>query len=274
MDLLLQVGKGAEHGPCLVHLKIRSTRSPKSKSKTGERYPVFVGKGITFDTGGVDIKPANAMRLMKKDMGGAASLLGLSWYAALQGDFNFEVFLPFAENAVDGKSFRPSDVIQARSGAMVEVHNTDAEGRLILADALDFALEQCPNATALIDLATLTGAIKVGLGTEIAGLFCNDARLGQSLLASSVRSGDWVWPMPLYRKYAKSFSTPFADFVNATDGWAGAITAALFLEKFVKDKPWAHLDIYAWNDKPSGAFTEEGGSAQAVQLLVDWLRSH
>jgi leucyl aminopeptidase len=267
MELLAQVGRGAEYAPCLVHIKIRDSSSD-SKGK----FPALVGKGITFDSGGVNIKPANSMRLMKKDMGGAASLLGLCWYAAHQGGFNFDVFLPFAENSVDGKSFRPSDVIRARSGLMVEIHNTDAEGRLILADALDYALEKCPKATHIIDLATLTGAIKVGLGTEVAGLFCNDSRLACELMQSSAQTADWVWPMPLYPKYWKSFGTPFADLLNATDGWAGAITAALFLEKFVKQKPWAHLDIYAWNDKPQGAFLEEGGSAQAVQLLAHWLK--
>lgn len=268
MGLHLGVGQGAEFGPCLIHLKYRPAGSSMKK-------PIaFVGKGITFDSGGLDIKPSSGMRLMKKDMGGSAAVLGLAlWAAETQFNQPLDFYLGLAENSVDANSMRPSDVLTARNGMKVEIHNTDAEGRLVLADVLDVAVSQTgkDEPELVIDLATLTGAIKVALGADLAGLFCNDDKLAKELSEAGVRAGDLSWRMPLFQKYNQGMNTPFADIVNAVDGFGGAITAALFLEKFVRNKAWAHLDIYSWNDKPTGSLSFAGGSGQPVQCLIDWL---
>ncbi len=270
MGLHLAVGQGAEHGPCMVHIKYRPVKKSKLK-------PVaFVGKGITFDTGGLDMKTSGGMRLMKKDMGGAASVLGLaSWAAESQYPGPLDFYLALAENAVDAKAFRPSDVVTARNGLTVEIDNTDAEGRLVLADVLDVAASQkgIDEADIVIDVATLTGAIKVGLGAEIAGLFSNDDALAAQLTAAGQRSGDLNWRMPLFDKYFNDLSSPFADFKNSGGSFGGAITAALFLQKFVKEKKWAHLDVYAWTDRAQGALGASGGSGQPVQCLIEFLNS-
>lgn len=270
MGLILGVGAGSPNPPCLVRLKYRP-------SKAGKARPLaFVGKGITFDTGGLDIKPSSGMRLMKKDMGGAASIAALAWYALnAKVPRAMDFYLALAENSVDGRSMRPSDVLQARNGMRVEIHNTDAEGRLVLADALDVAVTQkgVDEPESVVNVATLTGAIKVALGAEIAGLFSNHDDLADSLEQSGREAGDLSWRMPLYSRYTAGFSTPFGDLVNATDGFGGAITAALFLEKFVRQKPWAHLDVYAWNDKPTGALGFTGGSGQPVGCLIQFLKS-
>lgn len=271
MGLHLAVGQGAQHGPCLIHIKYR----PKSKS--GLKPIAFVGKGITFDTGGYDIKPSSGMRLMKKDMGGAACVLGLAHWA-VESHYHrpLDFYLAMAENMVDAKSFRPSDVVTARNGMKVEIHNTDAEGRLVLADALDVAVTQkgADEPMLVVDVATLTGAIKVALGGEIAGLFSNDDTLADEINLAGQVAGDLNWRMPLFSKYTGPMSSAFADIVNAVDGFGGAITAALFLEKFVKNKPWAHLDIYAWNDKPTGPLAFSGGNGQGVQCLIQFLKKH
>lgn len=268
MGLHVAVGQGAEHGPCMIHLKYRPAKKSKLK-------PIaFVGKGITFDTGGLDIKPSSAMRLMKKDMGGAAGVMGLAtWVAESNYPGPVDFYLALAENAVDGKSFRPSDVLTARNGLKVEIDNTDAEGRLVLADVLDVAssAKGADEPEYVIDVATLTGAIKVGLGAEIAGLFANDDELALALNKAGQRAGDLNWRMPLFEKYFGEMSSPFADFKNSGGGFGGAITAALFLQKFVKAKKWAHLDIYAWSDKAQGALLSSGGSGQAVQCLIEFL---
>lgn len=269
MGLHAAVGQGAEHGPCMVHLRYRPAKKSKLK-------PIaFVGKGITFDTGGLDIKPSSAMRLMKKDMGGAASVMGLAtWVAHSQYPGPVDFYLALAENSVDGKSFRPSDVITARNGLRVEIDNTDAEGRLVLADVLDVACTQkgADEPECVIDVATLTGAIKVGLGAEIAGLFSNNDELANELTTAGQKAGDLNWRMPLFEKYFGDLSSPFADFKNSGGGFGGAITAALFLQKFVGGKKWAHLDVYAWTDKAQGAMAASGGSGQPVQCLIEFLQ--
>ncbi len=269
MGLHLGVGRGAEHAPRLVHLKYRPT------GKSAKQKPIaFVGKGITFDSGGLDIKPSAGMRLMKKDMGGSAAVVALAkWAVDTQYPRPLDFYLALAENSVDAKSFRPSDVLTARNGLQIEIHNTDAEGRLVLGDALDVAVSQtaADEPEIVIDVATLTGAIKVALGGELAGLFSNDDRLAEELNRAGQAAGDLNWRMPMYGRYTSGMSSNFADYVNAVDGFGGAITAALFLEKFVRQKPWAHLDIYGWNDKPSGPLTMSGGSGQAVQCLAQFL---
>lgn len=271
MGLLLGVGQGAENPPCLIHLKWR----PKGSSSL--KPVAFVGKGITFDSGGMDIKPASGMRLMKKDMGGSAAVMGIAqWVSETNYPHPLDFYLAIAENAVDSRAFRPSDILVARNGAKVEIDNTDAEGRLVLADAIDVAITQkgADEPSAIIDIATLTGAIKVGLGAEIAGLFSNDDVLAEAINRAGQQSGDLSWRMPLAERYWGSMSSPFADFKNsASDGFGGAITAALFLGRFVKNKSWVHLDIYAWTDKSSGALLASGGSGQSVQNLIEWLES-
>lgn len=270
MGLLLAVGGGAEFGPYLLHLRYRPTK------KSSLKPIAFVGKGITFDTGGLDLKPSAAMRLMKKDMGGSASVLALaSWVAEVKYPGPCDFYIALAENSVDAKSFRPSDVFIARNGLSVEIDNTDAEGRLVLADALDVAVTQkgADEPETVINVATLTGAIKVGLGVDIAGLFCNNDELAVSLNTAGHRAGDLNWRMPLYNKYFGELSSPFADFKNSGGSFGGAITAALFLQKFVRGKKWAHLDVYSWTDKAQGAFNGAGGNGQPVQALIEYLES-
>lgn len=275
MNLLLAVGGGAASPPRLVHISYRP------KERGAEKKPVaLVGKGVTFDSGGLDLKPSSGMRLMKKDMGGSAAVLALTWWAAESGiPLAIDSYLALAENAVSSNSFRPGDIIKAKNGLAIEIDNTDAEGRLVLADAMSVAVNQkgedAPGC--LIDVATLTGAIKVGLGAEIAGLFTNSDDLAREIYDAGLKRGDLSWRMPLFQPYRRSLNSSFADYVNsASGGFGGAITAALFLEFFVKNEdkvtvPWAHLDIYAWRDGASGAWTEGGGSGQGVLALTEVL---
>lgn len=270
MNLLLAVGAGASISPRMIHL---SYRPPGSKAK---KPIAFVGKGITFDTGGLDIKPSSAMRLMKKDMGGAAAVVALAyWVDAISYDRPCDFYLALAENAVDGFSMRPSDVYKSRAGYLVEIDNTDAEGRLVLADVMDVAITQkgSDDPEYLIDIATLTGAIKVALGADMAGLFTNDDDLALEMSKAGQRAGDPNWRMPLVQKYFSGMSSQFADFKNSADGFGGAITAALFLQKFAGQKKWAHLDVYSWNDKPTGALSSGAASGQPVQAMIEWLQS-
>lgn len=279
MGLHLAVGRGAEHGPRTLRIRYRppvekASQQPSAKTSQSVAPIVFVGKGITFDAGGLDIKPSSNMRLMKKDMGGAASLVGLAaWLSDSKYTKPVDLYMVLAENSVDQKSFRPSDVLVARNGLQIEIHNTDAEGRLVLADALDVAVTQKgkDEPESVIDVATLTGAIKVALGTEISGLFSNDDKLASALTKAGQSRGELTWRMPLFSRYTSTFATPFADMVNAVDGFAGPITAALFLEKFVKQKSWAHFDIYSWNDKATGAIQFAGGNGQTVQTFTKFL---
>lgn len=265
MNLHLAVGQGSETPPILVKMSYRGNSSKKN-------FITFVGKGITFDSGGLDIKPSSGMREMKKDMGGSATVLGLCyWMMSTKQKINADFYLPLAENSVSASSFRPGDIFVARNGKTVEIHNTDAEGRLVLADTLVVAAENKPDA--IIDVATLTGAIKVGLGDMLPGLFCNNDKMATQLLAQAQASGDNCWRMPLDPGQRSKLKSDFADYINAVDGFGGAVTAALFLEAFVGDIPWAHLDIYAWASSASGAFSEKGGSGQMVQTLAHFCES-
>ena len=266
MGLLSGVGQGAEDQPCLLVMKYRP-----GKSKNPKRVAI-VGKGVTFDTGGLDLKGADNMRLMKKDMGGAASVLGFArWLDLNRPDFPCDLYLALAENAIGPKAIRPGDVLKARNGATVEIHNTDAEGRLVMADAMDVALtpEDPDNIVALIDVATLTGAIKVALGTRFAGLFSNYDPLAELCLSAGQTWGDPCWRMPVVDEYGDQLRSSVADFMNCSSSrFGGAITAAVFLQRFVRGKPWAHLDIYGWTDRADGPCREEGGSGQGVQCLI------
>jgi leucyl aminopeptidase len=266
--LILATGQGSPASPCLVKISYR----PRKKST--KALIAFVGKGITFDSGGLDIKPSAAMRLMKKDMGGAASTLGIAqWVDHSSYDGPIDFYLAIAENAVDGKSMRPGDVYTSRAGIRVEIDNTDAEGRLVLADALDVAVTSKPNPEIVIDMATLTGACRVALGVELAGLFSNDDELAEEISRAGQRSGDMNWRLPLMERYFSSYSSAVADFKNAGESFGGAITAALFLQKFVRGKKWVHLDMYGWGDKAVGPYHFAGGNGQSVQALIEWLES-
>ncbi|MCB0378439.1 MAG: leucyl aminopeptidase family protein [Bdellovibrionales bacterium] len=263
MGLHIAVGQGALHGPRLVHIQYRGA-APKEKAIA------IVGKGITFDSGGLDIKPSSGMRLMKKDMGGSASVIGLAHYiVSTKAKINCDFYVALAENAVSKDSFRPGDILVSRSGHTVEIHNTDAEGRLVLGDALSVAREQQPKM--IIDIATLTGAIKVGLGAGTPGLFSNDDNLAETLLRSGQAMGDGSWRMPLVPEEKAKLKSDIADMVNSVDGFGGAITAAWFLNAFTGGIPWAHFDIYAWKDKGSGVYQHSGGSGQMVQAISHFL---
>ena len=271
MNLHYGVGQGAVHQSHMVHLKYR----PKGKHRF-KRPLAFVGKGVTFDTGGLDIKPASGMRLMKKDMGGSASVVGIAnWLVETKCDVACDLYLALAENAVDQHSFRPGDVLIARNGLSVEIHNTDAEGRLVMADVMDVATNKTEETKplALIDFSTLTGAMRVAVGTEIAGMFANHDGLGDLALKSGATAGDPAWRLPLWDNYKNQLRSSFADLANASDsGFGGAISAALFLQRFVKgDVPWLHFDLYCWTDRATGAIGDQGGTGQGVQLAIELL---
>lgn len=232
----------------------------------------LVGKGICFDTGGLDLKPAAGMLLMKKDMGGAAAALALAHMIMGQRlDVRLRVLIPAAENAVGGNAFRPSDVLTSRAGRTVEVGNTDAEGRLVLADALALADEEAPST--LVSLATLTGAARVALGPDLPPVFCDDATFAADLVATAESIGDPVWRMPFWSGYERHLESEVADMNNVYEApFAGAVTAALFLRRFVaKARRYVHLDIYGWRPaaRPLGP---KGGEPQAARALIEMLR--
>ena len=269
MGLMTAVGAAAEHGPCLVHI---SYRHPDSK-----KAPVaLVGKGITFDTGGLDLKPSAFMRNMKKDMGGSAALAGLAvWLDRARPVVSVDIYLAIAENAVGKQAFRPGDILTARNGKTVEIDNTDAEGRLVLADALSVAVsrEAPDKPSVVIDVATLTGAARVALGMKVGVLFATNDELSAALVRAGESTGDPLWRLPMIKAYDAELRSPVAALVNAsTSRFGGAITAAMFLAEFVDDVPWAHIDVNAWTDANDGAISGPGGNGQMVQCLIDFLR--
>jgi len=203
-------------------------------------------------------------------MGGAASMFGLaSWLGASDCKVPVEIFLSLAENAISENSMRPGDVIVSKSGLSVEIHNTDAEGRLVLADAMTMAKEL--GCSKIIDVATLTGAIKQSLGGEVSGLFANDINLRNQLFEAAQSAGEPTWPMPLLQNYRVKMKSTVADMQNSVDGFGGAVTAALFLQSFAGTTPWAHFDIYSWVDGATGCWSEAGGNGQTVQTLIQYL---
>ena len=247
-------------------------RAPRMIELTwGKKGPLIaiVGKGVVFDTGGLDLKPSSSMRLMKKDMGGAAHALALARMIMDAGlKVRLAVLIPAVENAVSGAAMRPGDVISSRKGLSIEVGNTDAEGRLILADALTRAAELEPELT--IDLATLTGAARVALGPQVIPFFTDDDRLARDLEAASGRVSDPLWRLPLWDGYMEAVEGDIADLRNDPEAWtqAGSITAALFLRKFAPEGSWVHLDIFAWNPKGRAGWPV-GAEAQAIRALYD-----
>ncbi len=232
----------------------------------------IVGKGVVFDTGGLDIKPSAGMRLMKKDMGGAAHALALGrMIMAAKLPVRLSVLVPVVENAISGDAMRPGDVLASRKGVSIEVGNTDAEGRLILADALTRACELEPALT--IDMATLTGAARVALGPQLPPFFTDDDALAAQIDSAAAVESDPLWRMPLWKPYADALDSDVAEIKNDPDGWAqaGAVTAALFLQRFAPPGPWVHLDIFAWNPRARPGFPG-GGEAQAIRGLYRMIR--
>ena len=262
---LLAVGSGSKNPPRLIHLTYKPANPVKKIA--------IVGKGITFDSGGLNIKPDNYMLTMKGDKTGACNVLAIMKGVCELGlDIEVHGILAAAENMPSGSAYRPDDIIRARNGKSIEINNTDAEGRLVLADALCVASELKPDA--IIDMATLTGACVVALGKHRAGLFVNDDELAEKLLASSKHRGEPYWRMPLEDELiAESLKSPYADLVNAGGRYGGAIFAALFLQEFVDKKiSWAHMDIAGtdFNDKEYGVYSK-GASAFGVRTCLDYL---
>ena len=263
LPLIHAVGRAGSIAPRLIDLTWGNDRDPKI---------TLVGKGVCFDTGGLDIKPASGMLLMKKDMGGAANVLGLaSIIMDAKLPVRLRVLIPAVENAIAGNAFRPSDVLQSRKGLTVEIGNTDAEGRLVLADALALADEEEPDL--VIDMATLTGAARVALGPDLPPFYTHDDALAAAITEKADQTADPLWRMPLWQPYAQKLSSRVADINNVTtDGFAGSVTAALFLSRFVeKAKSWAHFDIYGWVPAEKHA-SPVGGEAQAIRALYQLLK--
>ncbi|HLH31967.1 MAG TPA: leucyl aminopeptidase, partial [Terriglobia bacterium] len=262
MGALLGVGQGSDEPPRLVVLKYLG--KPGSS-----KLLAFVGKGVTFDTGGISLKPADGMEKMKYDMaGGATAMAALRTLALFQAPVNCMAVVPLAENMPSGRAQRPGDVVESMSGKTIEIINTDAEGRLILADALAYARRM--GATHLIDLATLTGAARVALGPFRVGVMGNHQSFIDSFLAAAKRAGEKMWQMPMDDEYRDLIKSTVADVANSGGRFAGMITAAKFLQEFVGDTPWVHLDIAstAWNDddKP---YLPKGPSGIAMRSLVE-----
>ncbi|MFN3584288.1 leucyl aminopeptidase family protein [Phenylobacterium sp.] len=239
-----------------------------------EDHPLvaIVGKGVVFDTGGLDIKPSSGMRLMKKDMGGAAHALALGrMIMAAKLPVRVAVLVPAVENAISGDAMRPGDVLASRKGLSIEVGNTDAEGRLVLADALTRAAELEPALT--LDLATLTGAARIALGPQVIPFYTDDEELAAGIVAAAEAEADPVWRMPLWKPYAEALDSDVADVKNDPDGWAqaGSVMAALFLQKFAPGGPWAHFDIFAWNPRAKPGYPA-GGEVQVIRGLYRMIR--
>ena len=262
------VGRASQRPPRLIDM----TWSRPGGSTSAPRV-TLVGKGICFDTGGLDIKPASSMLLMKKDMGGAATALALAHMIMASGlDVRLRVLIPAAENSIAGNAFRPGDVLLSRAGKTVEIGNTDAEGRLVLADALALADEERPDT--LLCFATLTGAARTALGPELPPCYTDDDQFAGAIAAAGNRVGDPVWRMPFWSGYEPTLDSPVADMNNVSDGpFAGSVTAALFLRRFVKGaRRFAHFDIYGWRPaaKPLGP---KGGEVQAARAAFEVLRA-
>jgi leucyl aminopeptidase len=258
------VGRASDRAPRLIDL---------TWGREGSRPVTLVGKGITFDTGGLDIKPASGMLIMKKDMGGAATALALGHMVmAAKLDVRLRILIAAADNSIAGNAFRPGDVLTSRAGRTIEIGNTDAEGRLVLADALALADEERPDLVA--SFATLTGAARVALGPDLPPLYTDDAALAADIAAAGDRVGDPVWRMPFWPGYEASLESPVADMNNVGESpFAGSVIAALFLRRFVKQaKRFAHFDIYGWRQaaKPLGP---KGGEPQAARAMFEVLRA-
>lgn len=260
---IYHVGKASDIAPRLIDLTWGDGHHPKV---------TLVGKGVCFDSGGLDIKNAQGMRTMKKDMGGSAHVLGLAHaIMALNLPIRLRVLIPAVENVVSGNAYKPGDVLPTRAGLTIEVGNTDAEGRVVLADALALACEETP--ALIIDMATLTGAARVALGADLPAMFCNDTAVLFELQRLSEQTADPIWPMPLFKPYERLIDTPIADVSNTgASAYGGAITAALFLQRFIApDCTWMHFDLMAYNQSSSPG-RPEGGEAMGLRTLLHFLQ--
>lgn len=258
------VGRASNRLPRLLRL---------SWGKKTDPLLCLVGKGVCFDTGGLDIKPSSAMRNMKKDMGGAAHVMGLAQLIMTMNlPIQLEVLIPAVENAVAGNAYRPGDIIDTRKGLTVEIGNTDAEGRVVLSDALALACELKPKL--IIDFATLTGAARVAVGLDIAAMFSTNQEIAQTLQSLGQKHFDPIWQLPLHQDYRSDIEPGIADLSNSgSSPYAGAITAALFLESFVdKDIPWVHFDMMAWNNSARPG-KPAGGEAMGIRAVYEFLKS-
>jgi leucyl aminopeptidase len=267
MGSFLAVAQGSEAPPALLHM----TYQPKKKSRA---VIAIVGKGVTFDSGGLSLKPPASMETMKDDMSGAATVIGLmDALKTLQPNVTVHGVVAATENMPSGSAIKPGDVATAMNGKTIEILNTDAEGRLTLADALHFVIQKKPDL--VIDLATLTGACLVALGERCAGVMSNDAKLLKKIRKSATKCAEMVWPLPLIEEYREDLKSPIADLKNIGGRWAGTIEAGLFLQEFVGDTSWAHLDIagpsWASKDLPYGP---KGGTGVMVRTLADFLMTY
>jgi leucyl aminopeptidase len=264
---ILGVGRGSAQEPRFIIME-------HGAELAGARTICLVGKGITFDTGGISIKPAENMDLMKMDMGGAAAVLGTM---QVVGELNLPIhvvgLVGAAENMPSGTAYKPGDILKTLSGKTIEVLNTDAEGRIVLADALYYAQRYQPDG--IIDLATLTGAITVALGPHATGIMSNDDELANRIAQAGETTGERVWRMPLWEPYKEMVKSDIADVKNSTGRLGGAITAAAFLANFVGDYPWVHMDIAgtAWTDQKPKSYTPKGATGVGVRLLVQALQT-
>ena len=265
MGGILGVGRGSVNEPRMIELEY---------SGSGRGAPIAIsGKGITFDSGGLSIKDAKNMETMKCDMAGAAAMLAtMRTVALLKPRVNVIAAIPSSENMPGGSAIRPGDILTHRGGRTSEVLNTDAEGRLVLADALAYLNEKHPRV--IIDAATLTGACMVALGDQITGVMGNDDHLIRDIIAAGERAGEPMWELPLFREYHAQIDSTVADVKNIGERWGGAITAALFLDEFVGDTPWAHLDIAgpAFTER-GGDYTPKGGTGVPVRTMVEYILS-
>jgi len=256
------VGRASDDAPRLLDMHWGNAKHPKV---------TLVGKGVCFDSGGLDIKNSANMLLMKKDMAGAAHVLGLArMIMQAKLPINLRVLMPMVENVISGNAYRPGDIIKSRKGITIEIGNTDAEGRVILSDALTEAASDKPDL--LIDISTLTGAARVALGTELPAMFCNNDVLADEIIKHSRKENDPLWRMPLFAPYREHLNSTIADINNnSNDPYAGAISAALFLKEFVPDElPWLHFDLMAWNLKAKPG-RPAGGEAMALRALYSYL---
>lgn len=266
MGLFLAVAKGSQVDPVLIILSYKG--DPNSSDST-----VVVGKGVTYDTGGLNIKPTGSMETMKADMGGAATAFGLMQAVAeLNLNCNLKVVVAATENAIGSRSYKPGDVYFAMNGMSVEISNTDAEGRLTLADALTYSVRKL-KPTRIINFATLTGAIIVALGEERSGLFSNDPKLEKALIEAGEKSGEKLWPFPMDQGYRDLLKSDIADIVNCKKRYAGSITAACFLKEFVEDVSWAHIDIAGTAYRDSSFYGTTPASGVGVRLMIEMIEA-
>ena len=265
---ILAVGKGSEHEPRFIVMEY-------GEPKKGTPTICLVGKGLTFDSGGLSLKPAEAMETMKSDMGGAGAVFGAMQVAAeLKLPLHLVGLVSAAENMPSSNAYRPGDIVKSLSGKTIEVLNTDAEGRIILSDALFYAQRYNPNA--IVELSTLTGAIIIALGSHATGLFATDQDLADQLIRAGETSAERVWQFPMWEEYHQMVKSEIADLKNLAGRPAGSITAATFLAAFTGDFPFAHLDVAgtAWNDRPLKPYDTSGATGVGVRLLIEFLRQY